>query len=218
MVDCNEHRFMSEYDSRLELAPRDVVSQSIVSQMGKTQHPCVYLSLRHLQVDKVHNEFPGFTAACKKFGLEPSFDLIPVRPGAHYMIGGVEVDLEGRTSLEGLWAAGEVIHNLFIVLAVDEALAGASGCSIDKSVAFVRILQERYEIDLLDRMTFVYRDMLGDIHTASRQNFARLYDMGVIDDETTVFDTVVPTLGDFRNSFELPLQKSWHRRMVTMSV
>jgi hypothetical protein len=117
-----------------------------------------------------------------------------------------------------LWAAGEVIHNLFIVLAVDEALAGASGCSIDKSVAFVRVLQERYEIDLLDRMTFVYRDMVGDIHTASRQNFARLYDMGVIDDETTVFDTVVPTLGEFRSNFELPLQKSWHRRMVTMSV
>ena len=117
-----------------------------------------------------------------------------------------------------LKAGFDIKYNQIIILSVDETMSAASGCSIDKSVAFVRNLQERYEIDLLDRMTFVYRDMLGDIHTASRQNFARLYDMGVIDDETTVFDTVVPTLGDFRSSFELPLQKSWHRRMVTMSV
>lgn len=108
LVDCNQYRFMPDYDSRLELAPRDVVSQSIVSQMGKTEHPCVYLSLRHLDPKRVHEEFPGFTAACKKFALDPCKDLIPVRPGAHYMIGGVEVDQFGQSSLEGLWAAGEV--------------------------------------------------------------------------------------------------------------
>jgi L-aspartate oxidase len=108
LVDCNQYRFMPEYDSRLELAPRDVVSQSIVSQMGKTQHPCVYLSLRHLDANKVHTEFPGFTAACKKFALDPCKDLIPVRPGAHYMVGGVEVDQYGKSSIDGLWAAGEV--------------------------------------------------------------------------------------------------------------
>ncbi|MFO0941248.1 MAG: L-aspartate oxidase [Pirellulales bacterium] len=108
LVDCNQYRFMPDYDSRLELAPRDVVSQSIVSQMGKTEHPCVYLSLRHLDPNKVLNEFPGFTAACKKFALDPCKDLIPVRPGAHYMVGGVEVDQHGCSSLAGLWAAGEV--------------------------------------------------------------------------------------------------------------
>lgn len=108
LVDCNGNRFMPDYDARLELAPRDVVSQSIVSQMGKTQHPCVYLSLRHLSAEVIHDEFPGFTAACRRFGLEPSKDLIPVRPGAHYMVGGVEVDDCGRTNLDGLLAAGEV--------------------------------------------------------------------------------------------------------------
>lgn len=108
LVDCNQYRFMPDYDPRLELAPRDVVSQSIVTQMGKTEHPCVYLSLRHLDADRVHNEFPGFTAACKKFALDPCKDLIPVRPGAHYMVGGVEVDQHGQSSLKGLWAAGEV--------------------------------------------------------------------------------------------------------------
>lgn len=108
LVDCHGYRFMPDYDTRLELAPRDVVSQSIVSQMGKTQHPCVYLSLRHLDASKVHSEFPGFTAACKKFALDPCKDLIPVRPGAHYMVGGVEVDQYGQSNLAGLWAAGEV--------------------------------------------------------------------------------------------------------------
>jgi L-aspartate oxidase len=108
LVDCNDARFMHDYDERLELAPRDVVSQAIVMQMEKTQHPCVYLSLRHLNAAKVHEEFPGFTAACEKFGLDASKSPIPVRPGAHYMVGGVAVDEFGQTSLQGLWAAGEV--------------------------------------------------------------------------------------------------------------
>ncbi len=108
LVDSNNFRFMSEYDERLELAPRDVVSQSIVRQMEKTQHPCVYLSLKHLDEAKVREEFPGFAAACTKFGLNAAKDPIPVRPGAHYMIGGVEVDSHGRTTVPGLWAAGEV--------------------------------------------------------------------------------------------------------------
>lgn len=108
LVDADGYRFMVDYDERLELAPRDVVSQSIVQQMEKTQHPCVYLSLKHLDHEQVHKGFPGFTAACRKFGLDSSQDPIPVRPGAHYMIGGVETDLDGRTTLDGLWAAGEV--------------------------------------------------------------------------------------------------------------
>ncbi len=108
LIDCNGDRFMEEYDPRLELAPRDVVSQAIVAQMEKTQHACVYLSLRHLSPHLVTEEFPTFNAACTKFGLDPTCDPIPVRPGAHYMIGGVEVDHDGRTNLPGLWAAGEV--------------------------------------------------------------------------------------------------------------
>lgn len=108
LVDSRGHRFMGDYDSRLELAPRDVVSQSIVSQMEKTQHPCVYLTLRHLDADFVRNRFPGIAQVCKHFGLDIATDSIPVRPGAHYMVGGVTVDTDGRTSLPDLWAAGEV--------------------------------------------------------------------------------------------------------------
>ncbi len=108
LVDQRGYRFMADYDARLELAPRDIVSQAIVSQMEKTRHPNVYLDLSHLQADHVRQRFPGINATCAKFGIDITRDKIPVRPGAHYMIGGVTVDSEGRTSVEGLWAAGEV--------------------------------------------------------------------------------------------------------------
>lgn len=108
LVDSNGYRFMSDYDARLELAPRDIVSQSIVSQMEKTQHPCVYLTMQHLDATFVRQRFPGIAKTCADFGIDIAKDRIPVRPGAHYMVGGVTVDAHGRTSIPGLWAAGEV--------------------------------------------------------------------------------------------------------------
>lgn len=108
LLDRNGHRFMQDYDPRLELAPRDAVSRAIFSQMEKTRHPNVYLSLRHLDPEFVRERFPGIDATVRDFGFDVTRDLIPVRPGAHYMIGGVSVDLDGRTTLPGLWAAGEV--------------------------------------------------------------------------------------------------------------
>lgn len=106
--DKNGVRFMLEEDPRAELAPRDVVAQAIVRCMDRTLHPNVYLDLSHLDPAMVMNRFPGIAKVCKGFGLDITRDLIPVRPGAHYMIGGVSVDLQGRTTLPGLWAAGEV--------------------------------------------------------------------------------------------------------------
>lgn len=108
LVDVSGYRFMSDYDPRLELAPRDVVSKSIVSQMEKTQSSCVYLTLKHLDAAYVRGRFPGIAKVCEGFGLDIARDAIPVRPGAHYMIGGAMTDAEARTSLPGLWAAGEV--------------------------------------------------------------------------------------------------------------
>ncbi|WP_146406862.1 L-aspartate oxidase [Allorhodopirellula heiligendammensis] len=107
LVDESGERFMPKYDDRAELAPRDIVSQSIVSQMKETSQACVYLSLAHLDPHHVRSRFPGIAEACLQFGLDITTDRIPVRPGAHYMIGGVSVDSQGRTSLPGLWAAGE---------------------------------------------------------------------------------------------------------------
>lgn len=99
---------MPDYDERAELAPRDVVSQAIVAQMEKTRQPSVFLDLSHLNPDHVHKRFPGISRTCAQFGIDIARDPIPVRPGAHYMIGGVSVDQDGRTTLPGLWAAGEV--------------------------------------------------------------------------------------------------------------
>ncbi|MCA9235732.1 MAG: L-aspartate oxidase [Planctomycetales bacterium] len=107
LVDCNGHRFMPEYDERAELAPRDVVSQAIDEQMLRTRHPCVYLDLSHFDAKWVRERFPGITKRCQEFGIDLPQDRIPVRPGAHYMIGGVRVDDHGRTTLPGLWGAGE---------------------------------------------------------------------------------------------------------------
>lgn len=108
LIDATGYRFMSDYDPRLELAPRDVVSKSIVSQMEKTQSPCVFLTLKHLNPQHVRARFPGIAKVCEGFGIDIATDAIPVRPGAHYMIGGALVDRQAKTSLPGLWGAGEV--------------------------------------------------------------------------------------------------------------
>ena len=107
LVDNEGHRFMPDYDDRAELAPRDVVSQAIVSHMEKTRRPNVFLSLEHLDAGYIRNRFPGIALVCSEFDIDIATDPIPVRPGAHYMIGGLTVDAEGRTSLDGLLAAGE---------------------------------------------------------------------------------------------------------------
>lgn len=106
--DCQGHRFMPDYDPAAELAPRDIVSRSITRQMEKTRHHCVYLDLTHLDKSLVHERFPHIGKVCAEFGLDLTRDQIPVRPGAHYMIGGLTVDAETRTTLPRLWAAGEV--------------------------------------------------------------------------------------------------------------
>jgi L-aspartate oxidase len=108
LIDATGNRFMPEYDERAELAPRDIVSRAIVAQMRKTRQPSVFLDMSHLDAEFVRKRFPGIARTCADFGIDIATDPIPVRPGAHYMIGGVRVDLQGRTSLAGLWAAGEV--------------------------------------------------------------------------------------------------------------
>jgi L-aspartate oxidase len=108
LIDATGRRFMPDYDERAELAPRDIVSRAIVAQMEKTRAPSVFLDLSHLDSQHVRKRFPGIARTCAEFGIDIATDPIPVRPGAHYMIGGVTVDHYGRTTVDGLWAAGEV--------------------------------------------------------------------------------------------------------------
>ncbi len=101
-------RFMTEYHPRAELAPRDVVSRAILDRINKTNHPMVYLDLSVLGKEKLAQRFPRIVALCKQFDINPMKEPIPIRPSAHYTIGGVKTDSWGQTSLEGLYACGEV--------------------------------------------------------------------------------------------------------------
>lgn len=101
-------RFLPRYDSAAELAPRDVVSRAIRSEMESTGTRCVYLDATAIPRDRLLARFPTISRFLAGVGLDPSRDPIPVTPVAHYMIGGVTTDREGRTSLRGLYACGEV--------------------------------------------------------------------------------------------------------------
>ena len=112
-----------------------------------------------------------------------------------------------------LRAFGDVYHNRFIVLMVDESQAGASGCSIDKSVHFLQALGQHYQVDLFDRMQFSYLNE-GTVYTVSKEEFNRLFAAGEIKDDTLVFDTLVSNKGDFDKNWTKPLADSWHKRMI----
>jgi L-aspartate oxidase len=100
-------RFMLEVDPRAELAPRDVVARAISLELARTHAACVYLDLRHLDATLIADRFPRIAATCASFSIDIARQLIPVRPAAHYLMGGIATDLYGRSSLRGLFAAGE---------------------------------------------------------------------------------------------------------------
>jgi L-aspartate oxidase len=99
--------FTDRDDPAGDLAPRDVVARAIADEVRRTGAP-IYLSMTHLDADYVRRRFPTLVEACREAGLDLSRDRIPVSPAAHYMMGGVETDLNGRTSVLSLFAAGEV--------------------------------------------------------------------------------------------------------------
>jgi L-aspartate oxidase len=107
LLNAEGETFMSRYDPRGDLAPRDVVATAMVREAARTGRS-VCLSLQHLDAAWVRARFPGIAAACREAGLDLATDLLPVSPAAHYMCGGVDTDLDGRTSVPGLFAAGEV--------------------------------------------------------------------------------------------------------------
>jgi L-aspartate oxidase len=100
-------RFMKRYAEAQELAPRDVVARAIVSEMHRTQAEHVYLDMTAKSAEFLEKRFPRIYATCLSYGLDLATDMAPVCPAAHYMMGGVKTDLWGRTSLAGLYAAGE---------------------------------------------------------------------------------------------------------------
>ncbi len=107
LIDREGYRFMGDYHEAGELAPRDVVSRAIAAHTAKTGSTHVFLDVRHIGAERFKRRFPQIYQLCTDFDIDIEADLIPVRPAAHYMIGGVKADVEGRTSLPGLWACGE---------------------------------------------------------------------------------------------------------------
>ena len=107
LVNAAGERFMTRYEAAGELASRDLVSRAIVQEQQRTGQP-VYLSMQHLDPAWVRARFPTIAAACLEAGFDLATDRVPVGPAAHYVMGGVETDLWGRTTVPGLLAAGEV--------------------------------------------------------------------------------------------------------------
>lgn len=111
LLNSENERFMKKYDERLELAPRDKVSQSIYREMYDTWTDHVYLDARHLGKEFLSNRFPTIYNHLLERGYKMESDLIPVSPVEHFFVGGIKVDLTGHTSMDGLYAVGECSSN-----------------------------------------------------------------------------------------------------------
>ncbi|MBE9583947.1 ABC transporter ATPase [Mucilaginibacter sp. JRF] len=108
-----------------------------------------------------------------------------------------------------LKAGAEVRYNRFLILIVDEEQAGASGCSIDKSVRFMQQLEQEYNINLFDRFNMAYRD--GDaILSADRAGFEQLIKQGTVNTETIVFNNLAKNVTELNTKWEVPFKASWH--------
>ncbi len=107
LLNTNKERFMDRYDERLELAPRDVVSRAIILESRRTGSDLFYLDITYKPADYLLKRFPGIAEGCRQHGVDITKDLIPVFPCQHYLMGGIEVDMDSRTTVPRLYAAGE---------------------------------------------------------------------------------------------------------------
>ncbi|MFQ3573945.1 MAG: L-aspartate oxidase [Thermodesulfovibrionales bacterium] len=105
--DINGEAFMNRYHPKADLAPRDIVSRAIISQMVETKSDHVYLDLTHLDPDFIKKRFPRIYSTCIGYNIDITRQLVPISPAAHYIMGGIKTDLNGVTNIQGLYSAGE---------------------------------------------------------------------------------------------------------------
>lgn len=110
LLNCKKERFMHNYDERLELAPRDVVSRSIILESRKTESDEFYLDIRHMGKEYLSDRFPMIYDFLLTQGIDMAEDLIPVFPCQHYLMGGINVNINAATDVQGLYAVGECSH------------------------------------------------------------------------------------------------------------
>jgi len=110
LLNVNKEKFMNKYHEMGEIAPRDIVSRAIFSEMKKTKSDHVYLDITHKDADYLRNRFPTIYDKCRRAGVDITKDFIPVSPVQHYFMGGIRTDLMGRTNIKGLYACGEAAN------------------------------------------------------------------------------------------------------------
>jgi L-aspartate oxidase len=170
-------RFMDRYDERAELAPRDIVSRSIVAEMRRTGSRHVFLDMTALDAEFLRERFPKIYATCTAFGLDIATDQLPVSPASHYCMGGVRTDLWGRTTVPGLYAAGEVsctgVHGANR-LASNSLLEGVVFGARAGEAALADSRKQKVEIGKLDNSDSAIRDPQSAISTAVRKRVKRV--------------------------------------------
>jgi len=182
LLDSKGRRFMKEYHESAELAPRDIVSRAILSQMLKTKSTHVYLDVRQFSKEQFAKRFPLINELCESFDIDVSRELIPVRPSAHYMIGGVKTDASAKTSIENLYACGEAAstglhganrlgsNSLLEGLVFGKTAGQFASRQIKTGVSHIRHPQIKYQIPHSDRTRLDASDVRNSLRALMWRN------------------------------------------------
>lgn len=184
LCDKSGNRYMSKYDEREDLAPRDIVARANFTEMQKNHTENVYLDATIINHDKLLHRFPTIASKCKEYGIDITKDYIPVAPAAHYYMGGIKVDLNGESSIKNLFAIGEVAST-----GLHGANRLASNSLLECVVCAFKTAQ--YITNSIGTTDFTHSEMTEQKHPANTQN---IHDL-----KTKLQTTMWENVGIYRN-------------------